>query len=49
MNTTEQIQRQDLQRLKLLRYMDDDFMTVCLADNSEGVELILRILLDLGT
>jgi len=25
--------------------MDDDFMTVCLADNFEGVELILRIIL----
>ena len=35
----------DLERVKLLRYMDDDFMTVCLADNFEGVELILRIIL----
>lgn len=25
--------------------MDDDFMTVCLADNFEGVELILQIVL----
>lgn len=45
MNTSEQIHQQDLERLKLLRYMDDDFMTVCLADNFEGVELILRIVL----
>ena len=45
MNTKEQIHQQDLQRLKSLRYMDDDFMTVCLADNFEGVELILRIVL----
>ncbi len=45
MNTTEQTHQQDLQRLKILRYMDDDFMTVCLADNFEGVELILRIVL----
>ena len=45
MGTTEQIHQQDLERLKLLRYMDDDFMTVCLADNFEGVELILRIVL----
>ena len=45
MNTTEQTHQQDLERLKLLRYMDDDFMTVCLADNFEGVELILRIVL----
>ncbi len=45
MNTTEQIHQEDLERLKSLRYMDDDFMTVCLADNFEGVELILRIVL----
>ena len=25
--------------------MDDDFMTACLADNFEGIELILRIVL----
>lgn len=37
--------QQDLERLKSLRYMDDDFMTVCLADNLEGVELILRTIL----
>lgn len=47
--TTEQTQKQihllDLERLKSLRYMDDVFMTVCLADNFEGVELILRIVL----
>ena len=45
MNTTEQTHHQDLERLKSLRYMDDDFMSVCLADNFEGVELILRIVL----
>ncbi len=45
LKTTEQTHRQDLERLKLLRYMDDDFMTVCLADNFEGVELILGIIL----
>ena len=45
MNTTEQVHLLDLERLKSLRYMDDDFMTVCLADNYEGVELILRIVL----
>ena len=28
--------------------MDDDFMSVCLADNFEGVELILRIVLGRG-
>ena len=45
MNATEQIHQEDLERLKSLRYMDDDFMTVCLADNFEGVELILQIVL----
>ncbi len=45
MDTTEQAHRQDLERLKLFRYMDDDFMTACLADNYEGVELILQIVL----
>ncbi len=45
MSTIEQTRRQDIDRLKALRYMDDDFMTVCLADNFEGVELILRIIL----
>ena len=45
MNTADQRHHQDLERLKSLRYMDDDFMTVCLSDNYEGVELILRIIL----
>lgn len=45
LDTTEQIHQQDLERLKLFRYMDDDFMTVCLTDNFEGVELILQIAL----
>ena len=45
MSDTEQSHKKDLERLKLFRYIDDDFMTACLADNVEGVELILRILL----
>ena len=45
MHTAEQMHRQDLERLRALRYMDDDFFTVCLADNVEAVELILRIVL----
>lgn len=45
MNTAEQARQQDLERIKLFRYMDDDFMTACLEDNIEGVELILRIVL----
>ena len=47
LNITEQTHQQDLERLKLLCYMDDDFMTVCLEDNYEGVELILQIILGL--
>lgn len=31
MTTTEQIHQKDLQRLQSLRYMDDDFMTVCIS------------------
>jgi len=45
LSTKEELHKQDLERLKLLRYMDDDFMTVCLENNIEGVELILRIVL----
>jgi len=45
LDTTEQAHQQDLERIKLFRYMDDDFMTVCLEDNFEGVELILQIVL----
>ena len=45
LGTAEQTHQRDLERLKSFRYMDDDFMTVCLADNFEGVELILRIIL----
>ena len=47
MNTAEQIHQQDLERLKLLRYMDDDFMTVCLADNFEGVAAMCKIMEDM--
>lgn len=42
----DQMHQQDLERVKALRYMDDDFMSVCLADNLEGVELIIQIILD---
>ena len=45
MNTTEQEHLKDLKRIKQLRYIDDEFMTVCLKDNYEAVELILRIVL----
>ena len=45
MNTTEEEHLKDLERIKLLRYLDDDFMTVCLAGNFAAVELILKIVL----
>ena len=45
MKTKEQLHQEDLERLQSFRYIDDDFMTVCLEDNVEGVELILRIIL----
>ena len=45
MDIKEQEHQQDLEKIRSFRYMDDDFMTVCLADNFEGVELILRIVL----
>lgn len=45
LDTSEKMHQQDLERVKSLRYMDDDFMSVCLAENYEGVELILQIVL----
>ena len=45
MSTVMRTHQQDIERLKSLRYIDDDFMTICLAENYEGVELILRIVL----
>ena len=45
MKTQEELHQEDLERIQKLRYMDDDFFTVCLADNIEGVQLILRIVL----
>ena len=45
MDIKGQEHQQDIEKIKLFRYMDDDFMTVCLEDNYEGVELILQIIL----
>lgn len=45
MEGKENQREQDLRRIASLRYMDDDFMTVCFDNNIEGVELLLRILL----
>lgn len=47
LSISEQLQNnKDLERLQALRYIDDDFITVCLEDNFEAVELILRIILN---
>ncbi len=45
MKSQEELHQEDLERIQKLRYMDDDFFTVCLADNIEAVQLILRIVL----
>lgn len=45
MDVSEKTHQQDLRRIEEFRYMDDDFMQVCLEDNYEGVELILQIVL----
>ena len=36
----------DLQRLRALRLIDDDFMTICFDGYIEGAELLLKIILD---
>lgn len=41
----EQNHEEDLQRLRTLRLIDDDFMNACLDGYIEGVELIVRIIL----
>jgi len=45
MENRDNQREQDLRRIAALRYMDDDFMTVCFDNNIEGVELLLHILL----
>ena len=42
----EQKHNEDLQRLKELRLLDDDFMTKCFDGNSECMELVLQIVLN---
>lgn len=37
---------EDLQRLHALRLIDDDFMTICFDGYIEGVELLLKVILD---
>ena len=41
----ERQHQEDLQRIRGLRLIDDDFMTVCFADNIECTALLLRIVM----
>ena len=46
-NQEKEKQRQeDLKRIKSLRLIDDDFMTICFDNYIEGAELLLKIILD---
>ena len=50
LTVTETIDRkhqEDLQRLRGFRLMDDDFLTKCFEGNTEFIELVLRIVLDM--
>lgn len=42
----EQRHKEDLQRLRGFRLIDDDFMTKCFEGNPESIELVLQIVLD---
>ena len=42
----EKQHQEDLQRLKGLRLIDDDFMNACFDGYTDGVQLLLRIILD---
>ena len=46
MTTTEQQHQEDLQRLRDLRPIDDDFMRCLFKDNIPLAELVLRIITD---
>ncbi|MCM1190521.1 MAG: hypothetical protein NC541_14655 [bacterium] len=45
MESKEQFNPEDLERIKNFRYIDDDFMTACFDGNIEAVELVLRIVM----
>lgn len=50
MTATETMDRkhqEDLQRLRGFRLMDDDFLTKCFEGNTECIELVLRIVLNM--
>ncbi|MCR5669332.1 MAG: Rpn family recombination-promoting nuclease/putative transposase [Lachnospiraceae bacterium] len=46
MDEQEKQHKEDLQRLRGLRLIDDDFMNDCFNDNIEGTERLLRIILN---
>lgn len=43
----DQKHQEDLQRLRGFRLLDDDFLTKCFEGNTECMELVLRIVLDM--
>ena len=45
-NKDEEFRKRNLERIKRLRLMDDDFFRVCFKDDKEGAQFILRIILD---
>lgn len=45
--TMERKHQEDLQCLRGFRLMDDDFLTKCFEGNTECIELVLRIVLDM--
>lgn len=45
-NKNEEFRQRNLERIKKLRLMDDDFFRVCFKDDKEGAAFILRIILD---
>ena len=46
MDYNEELHQQDLQRLRGLRLIDDDFMTACFDNYIDGAQLLLNIILD---
>ena len=45
-NKNEEFRQRNLERIKKLRLMDDDFFRACFKDDKEGAAFILRIILD---
>ena len=45
--TMEQEHQEDLQRLRGFRLLDDDFLTKCFESNTECIELVLRIVMEM--